>query len=345
MPRLEDPIQSIPQLWNQPFWVGKQHGLFLFTKIRSPSEPLSNRTCTILCLQCLLLCRRVQPSLGLPLITAITAVVLPSSGFAVGVLLLSCTSLLLLDDISMPSSALLSVKGLLNVAGLLGVARLSGIVELGRIAGSLKVSGLLSIAVLQRITGLLSVAGWATSWLLMVFWLLPIFLLLPNSEGLALIWLGRVNLERLMAFSKLNPNFLVLPNPIFYLLSESPLSLWQFLDLWEAFLRAFFNLSNFLLNQANNCFTWLGFLPAFLAVRKLAFTIPSFLYLWQSLEACVVCAPPFFLHSLQDLSKWTFLGTCFVAPVLGRLAPALFLFWEAFLPNCTWASWGYIRAQ
>jgi hypothetical protein len=25
-PRLEDPIQSIPRLWNQPFQVGKQHG-------------------------------------------------------------------------------------------------------------------------------------------------------------------------------------------------------------------------------------------------------------------------------------------------------------------------------
>ncbi len=26
---LEDPIQSVPRLWNQPFWVGKQHG-FIF---------------------------------------------------------------------------------------------------------------------------------------------------------------------------------------------------------------------------------------------------------------------------------------------------------------------------
>jgi hypothetical protein len=152
-----------------------------------------------------------------------------------------------------------------------------------------------------------------------------ILLLLAYSEGVALIGLGGVNLDRLTAFSKFNLNFLVLPNPISYLLSESLLSLRHFLDLWEAFLRVFSNLSNFLLNWANHCFTGLGFLPAFLAVRKLAFTIPSFSYLWQSLVACVVCAPPCFFHSSQDLSKWTFLGACFVAPVLGRLAPVLFL--------------------
>jgi hypothetical protein len=29
MLRLEDPIQSIQLLWNQSFWVGKQHG-FIF---------------------------------------------------------------------------------------------------------------------------------------------------------------------------------------------------------------------------------------------------------------------------------------------------------------------------
>ncbi len=58
-PHLEDPIQSIPRLWNLPFWVGCSMGLSLFTKIRSPSEPLSNKTHTIFCLQCLLLGWRV----------------------------------------------------------------------------------------------------------------------------------------------------------------------------------------------------------------------------------------------------------------------------------------------
>jgi hypothetical protein len=67
------------------------------------------------------------------------------------------------------------------------------------------------------------------------------------------------------------------------------LSLWRFLGLREAFLRVCSNLSNFLLNWANNCFDGLGFLPAFLAARKSTFTIPSFLYLQQSLVGCVVC--------------------------------------------------------
>jgi hypothetical protein len=95
----------------------------------------------------------VQPSLGLPLITAITAVVLPSSGLeVVGVLLLLCTSSLWLGDVSPTSSASLSIKGLLNVAGLLGVARLLSLAELQRIAG------LLSIAELRRIAVFPSVA-------------------------------------------------------------------------------------------------------------------------------------------------------------------------------------------
>jgi hypothetical protein len=73
-------------------------------------------------------------------------VVLPSRGFeVVGVLLLLCTSLLWLGDVSLTSPALLSVKGLLNIAELLGVA------------------GLLSLTELQRIAGLPSVAGQAMS--------------------------------------------------------------------------------------------------------------------------------------------------------------------------------------
>jgi hypothetical protein len=143
--------------------------------------------------------------------------------------------------------------------------------------------------------------------LLVIFRLLMILLSLADSEGVALIGLGGVNLDCLTVFSKFNPISLVLSDPISYLLSELLLSLWHFLDMWEAFVRVFANLSNFLLNWANNCFAGLGFLPAFLAVLKSAFTVPSFVYLQQSLVACVVCTPPCFFHSLQDFSKWTFL--------------------------------------
>jgi hypothetical protein len=58
--------------------------------------------------------------------------------------------------------------------------------------------------------------------------------LLANSEGVALIGLGGINLDCLKAFSKFNPNFLVLPDPISFLLSELLLSLRHFLDLWES---------------------------------------------------------------------------------------------------------------
>ncbi len=103
--------------------------------------------------------------------------------------------------------------------------------------------------------------------------------MLAISVGIALIRLGGVNFNRLKTFSKFNPNFLVLSNPISYLLSESPSSLRHFLGLREAFLRVFSNLSNYLLNWANNSFAGLGFLPDFLVAQKLAFTLPSFLYL------------------------------------------------------------------
>ena len=90
--------------------------------------------------------------------------VLPSVGLeAVGVLLLTCTSLLLLGDVSMTSSALPSVEGLSNVAGSLGVAGLLSIAKSQGDAGLLRVSRLLSITELQRIAGLLSVAGQAMS--------------------------------------------------------------------------------------------------------------------------------------------------------------------------------------
>ncbi len=247
--------------------------------------------------------------------------VLASDGSeAVGVLWLTCNSSLWLGDVSMTSSASLSIEGSLNVAGLLGVAGLLNAVESREITGSLRVAGLLIIAESQRIAGslsvawslsladsqriaeLLSVAGQAMSGLL-ASWLLTILLSLADSEGVALIRLGGVNLDHLTVFSRFNPTSLVLPDPISYSLSESLLSLWHFLDLWEAFLRVFSNLSNFLLNWANDCFAGLGFLPAFLAAQKLAFAVPSFSYLRQSLVVCVVCAPPYFLHSLQDFSN------------------------------------------
>ncbi len=196
-------------------------GLSLFTKIRLPSEPLSNRTHTIFFLQCLLLHWWVKQSLGLPIITAITAVVLSSVGLeAVGVLLSPCTPSLLLGDVSMTSSASLNIKGLPNVAGLQGVTGLLSIMALQRITGLLRVAGLLSIAELWRIAWLLSVAGRAMSWLLAIFWLLTILLLLADSEGVASIGLGEVNLDHLTTFSKFNPDSLVLPDPISYSLSE-----------------------------------------------------------------------------------------------------------------------------
>ncbi len=84
--------------------------------------------------------------------------------------------------------------------------------------------------------------------------------LLAISVGVALIGLGGVNFVHLTVSLKFNPNFLVLPDPISYLLSESLSSLWRFLELREAFLRDFSSLSNFLLSWANNCLAGLDFL-------------------------------------------------------------------------------------
>jgi hypothetical protein len=139
--------------------------------------------------------------------------------------------LTLLGDVSMTSSASLSIEGLPNVTGLLGITGLQSIAELQRIAGLLRVAGLLSIPELQRIARLLSVAGRAMSWLLAIFLLLTIPLSLADSEGVALIGLGGVNFDRLTAFSKLYPNFLVLSDPISYSLLEWLSSLQHFLDL------------------------------------------------------------------------------------------------------------------
>jgi hypothetical protein len=56
-------------------------------------------------------------------------------------------------------------------------------------------------------------------------------LIASNLVGGALIGLGGVNLDCWMAFSIFYPNFLVLLNPIFYLLSELLSSLQRYLDL------------------------------------------------------------------------------------------------------------------
>ncbi len=85
-------------------------------------------------------------------------------------------------------------------------------------------------------SALLNDTGWMSS------------LLLAMSVGVALIGLGGVNLDRFTISPRFNPDFLILLNPISYLQSELLLSLWGFLDLREAFLRVFSNLSNFLLN-------------------------------------------------------------------------------------------------
>ena len=98
------------------------------------------------------------------------------------------------------------------------------------IKGSLNVAGLLSVAGLLRIAGSLSVAGQAMSRLLSISCLLMILLMLADSVRVALIGLGGVNFDHLTAFSKFIPNFLVLPGPISYLLSELLSSLWRFLD-------------------------------------------------------------------------------------------------------------------
>jgi hypothetical protein len=134
-----------------------------------------------------------------------------------------------------------------------------------------------------------------------------------------------VNLDHLTAFSKFNPNFLLLPDPISYLLSELLLSLRRFLDLWEAFLRVFSNLSNFLLNSANDSFAGLGFLPAFLAARKIGFCHPVFLILAAVFGSVRSMRVPMFLAQLARLLKTDFLVSLLCGTLLGCLAPASFL--------------------
>ncbi len=125
----------------------------------------------------------------------------------------------------------------------------------------------------------------------------------------------------------------MLPDPILYSELESLSSLRHFLDLALDFLIAFSSLSNFSVNWAKDCLAGLGFFQPFLVAWKLAFSDPSFSNLWQSFVLCIVCVPPCFLQRSWSFSKWTFLGTLVVDPVLGNLFPVLLLL-DAFLPEC-----------
>jgi hypothetical protein len=127
--------------------------------------------------------------------------------------------------------------------------------------------------------------------------------------------------------------FTMLPNPILYSELES-LLLWQhFFHLASYFLIAFSSLSIFLLNCGKECLVGLGFSLPFLAVRKLDFSVPFFLYLRQSLVLYVVCIPPCFLQRLQFFLLQVFWGTLPVDLVSGLLFPISPL-WESFLLDC-----------
>ncbi len=177
-----------------------------------------------------------------------------------GVLLLSCTSLLWLGDISMMSSALLSIKGTLDVAGLLSVA------------------GLLWIA------GSLSVAGQAMTQSLAISRSLTILLSLANSVGVVLIGLGGVNLDCLTAFSKFNPNFLVLPDPISY-----------YLRLTGSFLKSLLQLVQFLAQLGERLFYWIGFLTCLLGGAEIGFHCSVFHVPAAVLGSVHSMRPPMFL--------------------------------------------------
>jgi hypothetical protein len=91
-------------------------GLSLLMKMRLPSEPESNRTHTNFCLLCLLLHWWWGLCLGLPLITATIAVVLPSGGSLLGrtLTVLSIISFWL-DDVIMTSPASLTDAVLMSL--------------------------------------------------------------------------------------------------------------------------------------------------------------------------------------------------------------------------------------
>jgi hypothetical protein len=117
----------------------------------------------------------------------------------------------------------------------------------------------------------------------------------------------------------------------------------RFLDFLLDFLIAFLRLTNFLLNCAKCCFTGLSFLPPFLTVWKLDFSLPSLSYLWQSFIFCVVCMPPCFLHRWQCSSVQAFLGTLAVGLVPGHLLLFLPLA-EAFFDCALAFSWVHMRS-
>ncbi len=67
-----------------------------------------------------------------------------------------------------------------------------------------------------------------------------------DSVGVALTGLGGVNLDRLMAFSKFNPNFLVLPDPNSYLAIGIAIVPVAFLRLVGSFLKHLLQFVQFL---------------------------------------------------------------------------------------------------
>jgi hypothetical protein len=93
-----------------------------------------------------------------------------------------------------------------------------------------------------------------------------------------------------------------------------------------SFLKSLLQFVQFLAQLGKRLFCWIRFLTCLLGSAEIGFYRPVFLVPAAIFGSVRIMRAPIFLHSLQDLSKRTFLGTCFVAPVLGRLAPALFLF-------------------
>ncbi len=137
-------ISAFLVVWNLPlevfhdygtslFVVGSSMGLSLSTKIRSPSDPESNRTRTNSLLLCLLLRWQWRSCLDLPLITATMAVVLPSGGSLSGVIFSFLSNLpFWSDDVIMMSlasltDAVLTSLELLAIISGVALIRLGGV--------------------------------------------------------------------------------------------------------------------------------------------------------------------------------------------------------------------------
>jgi hypothetical protein len=117
------------------------------------------------------------------------------------------------------------------------------------------------------------------------------------SSGLALIRLEGVNLVFLRVSLQVSPEFMttfsMLPDPIPYSEPELLLLRRRFRFLVSRFLRTFSSFSNISLNCAKDRFMGLGFIPPFLAARKLAFSVPFFfLQNDDNREYCGSCTRP-----------------------------------------------------